>query len=150
MIKIRKMLIRYPKFWTQIISIIFMSIFISGCSKEKDNNYIPYVNVDFYIHLATNNHLTIPGNSDVFPYGYGGIIVICINQSQYYAYDASCPYEANQTCKIVPDESTLGKCSCCESEFSLFGGGYPTKGPAARNLKQYKVNIVNGRLWVHN
>jgi nitrite reductase/ring-hydroxylating ferredoxin subunit len=141
---------RSPKIKSQITALLMIILIIVGCTGDENDNFLPYVNVDFYVSLATNNHLTIPGNSDVFQAGYGGVIVICVNQSQYYAFDASCPYEANRSCRIVPKESTLGKCTCCESEFSLFGGGYPTKGPAAINLKRYKVNVVNGRLWVHN
>jgi len=144
------MLIRFPKFLKQITAGFLFVLFSAGCTSDDNDGYIPYVKVNFYISLATNNHLTIPGNSDLFKAGYGGVIVICVNQSQYYAFDAACPYEAEHSCVVVPEESTLGKCSCCGSEFSLFGGGYPTKGPAARNLKQYKVNVVNGRLWVHN
>lgn len=144
------MLMRYPILWGQIISILLMPFIMGGCTSDEDDNYIPYVKVDFYVPLATHNHLTIPGNSDIFPAGFAGVIVICISQSEYYAFDASCPFEAKQSCRVVPDESTLGRCSCCESEFSLFGGGYPTKGPAVRNLKRYNVSAVNGRLWIHN
>jgi nitrite reductase/ring-hydroxylating ferredoxin subunit len=148
---------------SQIVLGTLALLITSSCSKNQ-NSFVPYTTVDFYIPLATNNHLTIPGNSITYRnQGYGGIIVMCINPTQYYAFDACCPYEALSTCTaeldpikglsnslMVYSSSVVGKCKCCGSEFSLFGGGYPTKGPASRPLQQYQVEVIGGRLWVHN
>lgn len=134
------------KGWLAILLLILMG----GCTKEQES-VIPYVKVDFYLNLATYNNLIIPGNSQYFPVeGVSGVIVMCVNQMQYYAFDAACPYEANGICKVEADASTIGQCECCGSEYSLFGGGYPTSGPTTENLKQYRVDLVGGRLWIHN
>lgn len=150
-------------FGSQIIISILTLLIIISCAKDQ-NSFVPYRSVDFYIPLATNNHLTIPGNSITYKnQGYAGIIVMCVNPTQYNAFDACCPYETLYTCSVELDpiqglsnslmvysSSVTGKCKCCGSEFNLFGGGYPTKGPASRTLQQYQVVIVGGRLWVHN
>ena len=147
----------------QILTGIILSLIAVSCAKDQ-NSFVPYTTVDFYIPLATNNHLTIPGNSITYKnQGYAGIIVMCVNETQYYAFDACCPYETLPTCSadLVPiqglsnsifvySSSITAKCKCCGSVFNLFGGGYPTKGPASRNLQQYQVVLIGDRLWVHN
>ena len=134
-----------------------------SCAKDQ-NSFVPYAPVDFYIPLATNNHLTIPGNSIMYRgQGYAGVIVTCFNSDQYYAFDACCPYEALKTCTVeltplsglsfpgmVYSTEVTVKCKCCGSEYNLLGGGYSTKGPSSRPLKQYQVVAITGRLWVHN
>ncbi len=132
---------------------------LNNCADDQ-NNFVPYARVNKYITLPNYNMLYIPGNSVTFSSdGYAGLIVICINESQYYAFDACCPYEGTGTCIVKTESGKTGiyassnpiaTCSCCGSQYNLFGGGYPTKGPSGRNLKQYQVTIVGDRLWIHN
>src|SRR5512146_312624 len=87
----------------QIIIGILMLLNLASCTKDQ-NSFVPYTPIDFYIPLATNNHLTIPGNSITYRnQGYTGITVICINPTQYYAFDACCPYETLSSCGAEPD-----------------------------------------------
>lgn len=143
----------------QIIVAAFLVLVSYNCSDDQ-NNFVPYAKVNKYISLANYNTLYIPGNSVTFSSeGYAGLIVICINESQYYAFDACCPYEGGSTCiaktetnktGIYASSNPIATCNCCGSQYNLFGGGYPTKGPSGRNLKQYQVSIVGDRLWIHN
>jgi nitrite reductase/ring-hydroxylating ferredoxin subunit len=147
----------------KILLWLFTLLIFSTCAKDQ-NTFLPYKKVDLYIPLANYNHLTIPGNSITFQnYGYAGIIVICINETDYYAFDACCPYEIQQSCiagaepiknlsggGLIYSSNTTAKCKCCGSEFMLFSGGFASKGPAARPLQQYQVVNSGGRLWVHN
>ncbi len=146
-----------------ILISVFILLILSACTKDQ-NSFLPYRKVDFYISLANYNHLTVPGNSITYRYkGFAGVIVMCINENQYLAFDACCPYESLGSCTVELDaisrlstdemifsSNTTGKCKCCDSEFMLFGGGFATKGPAARPLQQYQVVSTGGRLWVHN
>ncbi len=143
----------------QIIVATFLVLISTNCSDDQ-NNFVPYAKVNKYISLANYNTLYIPCNSVTFSSeGYAGLIVICINESQYYAFDACCPYEGTGTCLVKTETNKTGTyassnpiatCTCCGSQYNLFGGGYPTKGPSGRNLKQYQVSIVGDRLWIHN
>jgi len=147
----------------KILASVFMLLILAACSKDQ-NSFLPYRQVSFYKPLANYNHLTVPGNSITFQYyGYAGVIVICINENEYYAYDACCPYEVDKSCVVETDpiknlsgggliysSNATAKCKCCGSEFMLFGGGFASKGPAARPLQQYQVVNISGRLWVHN
>jgi len=143
---------------------VLLILFLSTRCADDQNSFLPYKPVDFYISLANYNHLTIPGNSITFPqYGFAGIIVMCVNSNEYYAYDASCPYEKLNSCRVEAERidnlgsnglifssSPSGKCKCCGSEYMLFGGGYSIKGPSSRPLQQYQVVQTGGRLQIHN
>ena len=148
MLKILKMLKGLPKPLLQISLVVLFLFSANSCQKDQQS-FFPEVPVDFYVSLATNNGLTVPGGYMVFPQGYTGIIVIN-NGSGYYAFDTCCPYEAKASCTVTPDASDIATCSCCGSQYSLMGGGYPIKGPATNNLHFYQVDNVGGRLWVHN
>lgn len=115
-----------------------------SCDKEQ-NSEVPNFPVDLTINLNIHNELTVPGNSKYFsgPYtGFGGVIVYCEIPGSYYAYDATCTHEISQSCKII-NEGVLGTCECCDSQFVLIGGAFPSKGPAAAPLRQYQVSMVN-------
>lgn len=133
----RQLILKKVKFF---IFYILIALIVS-CDKVQESN-IPDVPFSFTINLNIANELTIPGNSLLFPGGYGGVIVYCELPGQYYAFDATCTYEISQSCKII-NEGVLGTCSCCESQFILIGGAFPSKGPAAAPLKQYNVSQVN-------
>lgn len=88
--------------------------------------------------------------------GYGGILLCSgimlddYGNSVYYAYDLSCPYEADQKVRVSPMEDGLGKVKCekCGTEYNVgYGFGDPdTKsGPSKEILKRYRV-VVNGDL----
>lgn len=136
-----------------------LAIGFYSCSDNQDS-FVPYAKVDQYIPLVNYNNLQIPGNSMTFPAsGYAGLIVICINDQQYLAFDACCPYEGaknsivetnpGQT-GIVVGTNPVATCKVCGSQYMLFNGGYPIKGPSTRNLKQYQVTVMDNRLWIHN
>ena len=143
--------------------ILFSAI---NCTKDQ-NNFLPYVRVSLYISLVNYNHLKIPGNSILFQnHGVKGIIVVCINPdlSQYYAYDACCPYEKDfsgiveikAVKNLVSPPGTVfssdffGICNKCGSEFSLMASGQPHKGPSIHYLQSYNLSTGFESLMVTN
>ncbi|MCX6221115.1 MAG: Rieske 2Fe-2S domain-containing protein [Bacteroidia bacterium] len=154
--KISKILSARILSFSLLVSLI---IGFSGCS-DNQNNFVPYAKVDKYISLANYNNLLIPENSMTFPAeGYAGLIVICVSDQQYYAYDACCPYEGLKTIYVETNPGQTGivsssnpyvTCKVCGSQYILYNGGYPIKGPSTRNLKQYAVTVMENRLWIHN
>lgn len=132
-----------------LVFFVILQIFTLSCQKEH-NTIIPYVPVSLTINLNINNALTVPGNSLLFPGGYGGIVVYCEMPGSYYAFDATCTHEVNNTC-TVENDGVLGTCPCCGSQFVFLSGAYPSKGPAEMPLKQYNVSQVNSfTLHVYN
>ncbi|HYQ57154.1 MAG TPA: hypothetical protein VEP89_07380 [Draconibacterium sp.] len=132
----------------KVLFLILLSFFMYSSCDEIDSE-IPDVRVNLNLDLGLWNELTVPGNSVYVPNaGFGGVIVYCETEGSYYAFDATCTNEINPSCH-VENEGLTGKCSCCESEY-VFIGGYPTKGPAAAPLKQYKTSLYGNTLRVYN
>jgi Rieske Fe-S protein len=124
-----------------VVSLLLM-LFSVACEKPQ-NTPVPNVPVSFTINLNIVNELTVATNSVYFPnVGYGGIIVYCELPGSYYAFDATCTHEVSRGC-IVKNEGVLAECPCCESQFILISGAYPSRGPAEMPLKQYNVSVVN-------
>jgi nitrite reductase/ring-hydroxylating ferredoxin subunit len=145
---------------TILFSLLFtLSIGFPACT-ENQNNFVPYAKVDKYISLINYNNLLIPGNSMTFPAeGYAGLIIICVSDQTYLAFDACCPLEGMRTSivetnpgqtGIVSSSNPVATCKICGSQYILYNGGYPVKGPSTRNLKQYPVTVMDSRLWIHN
>lgn len=142
----------------QIFSILFLFMLLPFHACDGDQDYIPYVPVSFSIDLTVYNQLTTSGYSELFENeGYGGVIVFCEyydvstpSASLYYAYDATCTYEVSSDCRLVNEGNNVNAvCSCCGSEYSLFGG-YPFKGEASKGLKAYDVSVLNSKLYISN
>jgi nitrite reductase/ring-hydroxylating ferredoxin subunit len=90
--------------------------------------------------------------------GYGGIIV-CTGLSfddsgntQYFAFDMSCPYEALNSVRVYPDYTTFLPhviCEKCGSVFDVsFGYGNPISGPAKEYLKRYRTSLSGDVLYI--
>jgi hypothetical protein len=131
--------------------IFLFLISFSACEKEED--YIPYVPVDFY--LSINPDLA---NVGVMGYyikedeGVNGIIIFRRDADVYEAYDLTCTYlPFEQKCRIGMDNTGLMPvCPCCQSQFNLLNYGMPQKGLAKRALKQYHVYRSGNFLQVTN
>ena len=127
----------------------------TSCAKDQ-NSFLPSVKVNIPVSLINFNFLTIPGNSVVFQnQGVKGVIVVCVDptSSQYFAYDACCPYEKDYSGVVIVQpvknlvsppltifsSDFFGICTICGSKFNLMGGGQPVKGPATHYLQNYHV-----------
>ena len=123
---------------------LFLVLFaLSNSCDDIQDSQVPDVPFSFPVYLSIDTALQFPGNSVYFPgYGYGGVIVYCAGVDEYYAFDATCTYEINNTCR-VKNSGVLGECSCCKSKFLFVSNGYPADGPAAAPLRQYQVAKVN-------
>jgi Rieske Fe-S protein len=132
-----------------LISILL--IFQGGCDKQEE--YIPYVSVNFYITI--NPELATVGVMGYYIQegeGVNGILILRRDVEVYEAYDLTCTYlPFEQKCRINMDNTGyFPVCPCCQSEFNLLNYGYPAKGPAKRPLKQYRVHRSGNFLQITN
>lgn len=140
-----------------LFSIIVLIIaFLASCKEQEQ--YVPYVRVNFTVDLNINNSLTTPGYSQKYEYdGYAGVIVYCSfydfatpSNSQYYAYDAACSFEMSDSCSVVNENNGItATCPCCSTSYSLMDG-YPISGEAQYPLKEYNVTLLNNKLFISN
>jgi nitrite reductase/ring-hydroxylating ferredoxin subunit len=145
----RQLILKWMKYFSFFI---FLTLGPSSCDKINDSP-IPDVYVSLIINLNIVNDLNVPGNAVYFPgYGFGGVIVSCMEVGVYYAFDASCTEEADRSCLVLKNEEFqhcpclfndfILECNCCGSQFSRIDGSV-FKGPASRPLKHYNVSLMN-------
>jgi hypothetical protein len=134
-----------------IISILALSF--AGCNDNVISS-IP----DFPVYMQLNLTSTYPTfRNSVNKYlifekgvfvtdrtGFGGILVYTGFDGEYYAFDLSCPYEAKQDIRVIPNGIGQAVCEGCGSVFDLgYGIGNPSSGKAKEALKRYKA-VLSG------
>lgn len=151
------------KRYFRIITIILLHVAFASC----EGNYvssIPNYPVVLRINLTTDypnfknsigqNLMFTERKLEVDRLGYGGILICSglitddYGNTIYYAYDMSCPHEADPKVRVYPMEEGLGrvKCEKCGTEYNVgYGFGDPdTKtGPSKEILKRYRI-ALNG------
>lgn len=142
---------------TNIIAFFIVALLVFSFSCDNNNDdYIPYVPVNFTVDLNIFNDLTTTGFSQKYDQpGYGGVLVFCEfydaanpYASIYHAYDATCTLEIDSTCSLTnKGNNVMAVCPCCGSKYSLFDG-FPIEGSASVPLKFYNVSVLNNKLYI--
>ena len=146
--------------------LVIISLFVLGglysCTDSRavtQNIQTGPVSIFIDLNLSSYMHLNNPGEFQYFDGGIKGVIVIHDYDDQWYAFERTCAYEPSKACsKIWIDIMNIQmKCGeyigntfnkCCESQFNF--PGFPTKGPAAGRLAQYKIQKDGNILQVYN
>lgn len=148
----------YPSSQSNYSFLLLFALFFTISCGNKREEYIPFVPVNFTVDIAINNDLTTPGFSLIYPNeGFGGVVVYCSYydysapaNSLYFAYDAACTFEVNDSCSVVNEgNSFFGECPCCHTKYE-FSTGYPVEGQALYPLKSYSISVLNNKLYIRN
>ena len=125
-----------------------LAFFLTGCGNYRSS--IPDMPVYVRRHLPTIQCLSPSDSwSIVKPAiaadatGYGGILLVCAFDAQYYAFDLACPNEAEASKRLeLPDESLNARCPYCGEVYQLgFGQGTPSMGISDEPLKRYRCTL---------
>ena len=124
-----------------------------GCSKDEPRNTNPYIpNYSFSTIIDMNLPLYSGLNSPVNPIAVSdpsgvNLILMKVSDTDFRAWDASCPNQYPSSCSLMSINGVNAKCSCDELEYSLFTG----IGPAQYPMKSYRVEIKgNNAIRVYN
>jgi nitrite reductase/ring-hydroxylating ferredoxin subunit len=146
-----------------LITILTVVLLIS-CKKNK-NDVLPDVFVDFTINLSdpeffalnaiTNSKIitSATNNWGISAAGYdgNGIIVYKATDSEFYAYDCTCPhdYAVNGLSIKIYIDFISAICPRCSTTYALSAGGIAISGPGKYPLKNYKTNYSGQfvRVW---
>lgn len=142
------------KIFRPIILISVVSIFFSGCNKDRVNNNNPYLtsyNFSFQINmnLPLYSNLQFAGNSvKVNEFGAGNRGVIVFNSgSGFYAFDGACPNQPLSSCSTLDVNGSTATCPCDDAIYSLFNGQAPGK---EYPLLQYRAEQNGNTIIVSN
>jgi nitrite reductase/ring-hydroxylating ferredoxin subunit len=154
--------------YTRIIACLLF-ITISSCDKTYVSN-IPNYPVFLELDLRFEDRDLVPIqaykiftsqniNQAVERTGYGGVLVYHglnnMGSDSYYAFDISCPHEANRSVVVAVDDAGIyAICPKCGSKYELLNGiGNPVSGPSQQEgyyLKPYIVSASSDRIIVRN
>lgn len=136
-----------------LVAVLSVFCFYS-CS--TDDNPVPQVQVDFYIHFnnAQYSALQNPGGWVYVTGGYQGIFIYNFNNETYYAFDRACTYDYHHSPLIYNEKTHCLEHSDttenCSSKFDVLLQGAVHNGPAKFALREYDVLVYGGYLRVLN
>lgn len=142
------------------IFILFLCLLGWHCKPQQQDDPIPYVLVDVYVNtnLPGYQTLNIPGGYAYLTGGVRGIVLVRNFGNELRAFDRCCSYKPLDSCSMVTIDSSglfmsCGKYQpsfvpCCGSNFDF--SGLPTKSPAFRSLREYRITNDNGIVHIFN
>lgn len=135
--------------------ICLLTLLYISCADSTQRNNNPYLpNYGFSITINKNLPLYSGLNSPINPIiirestaGISGIIAMKISDSDYRAWELSCPNQVPAPCSVMTLNGLNAKCSCIDNfEYSLFTG----IGNAPYTMKPYRVEIQGNLIRISN
>lgn len=124
---------------------------VVGCRKQQQ--IIPYVNVDLYINIDNPAyfHLTSIGGWDYVNGGSKGLIVYRQLSDKFNVYDRHCTYNSENACGYASVDSTGIQIACdCDGSVYQLHDGTVIQGPATLPLHQYRTDFNGSILHIYN
>jgi hypothetical protein len=129
-----------------------------SCSKNDDqkerNPYLtdPLVNLNLNLNLPEYNPLKFPGNSIITSQGIKGIVIFCISDTQYLAFDLTDPNHVPSSCSRMEVNGPIASCPCTTdaNEYFLTSGQHTTEPGAKYPMQQYRAERIGNSVVVTN
>ncbi len=137
----------------KFIVFLVLSLFFISCGEEPYRDLLPDVAVNFTIDLSLPAYIDLQavGSWAYTPVseGYGVQGVFIYNKgSKYIAFDRACPHLDVNTCSPMVFENSQLVCSCDDSVFNIFEGGY--SADVSYFAREYKVTGYGNILQITN
>lgn len=117
-----------------LLSLLLVVVLLS-CSKSDEklnrNPYLtnPVVNLNLNLNLPEYNPLKFPGNYVITPQGIKGIVVYCISENNYVAFDLTDPNHPPNECSRMELNGVIATCPCTSDDnqynIAFFGQHFP-------------------------
>lgn len=127
-----------------------------GCSGDDDplraNPNLPNINVNLVLdlNLPQYNPLNFPGNSlTTSLQGIRGIVIYNVDNSQYTAFELSCPNIPPSDCSRMQIDGIMAFCPCNGNEFNIVTGQL-TAGEGQYPMLAYRAVREGDQLRISN
>ncbi len=138
-------------------SVLLLMVLLTACDKDSNrrnvNPFLPEYGFSVAINtnLAQYHGLTVPMNPvavNIDGAGISGLIVMKISDTDYRAWEASCPNQYPQACSKMTfeDGSLEAKCGCEGIKYNLITG----LGGGAYTMKPYRYELSGENIRVYN
>lgn len=141
------------------VFILLSLCILFACSKEDDklnrNPYLtnPVVSLDLNLNLPEYNSLKFPGSLVVVPQGIKGIVVYCVSETQYWAFDLTDPNHAPNNCSRMEIEGVVARCPCPDdsNEYDIVNfGQHRTEPDVKYPMQQYRAERNGNMVRIYN
>lgn len=126
-----------------LILILFIAIGCSSDNQSVKNPYLPNYAFSIVINMGLPMYsgLQSPINPIFISDGASGvnIIIMKVSNTDYRAWDASCPNQYPSACSVMKIKGVNAKCDCDDIEYSLFTG----IGAGEHPMKAYFVQVLD-------
>lgn len=125
---------------------------VVACKKDQRGG-VPLHTVDISVNVNNPAYadLAVPGGWVYMTGGSLGLIVYRSSPTDFMAYDRHCPYQPENQCRLIVDESEImaRDTACCHSAYVITDGSV-VEGPAALNLQRYNTSFNGTTLRIYN
>lgn len=140
-----------------ILSLLIIFTAIS-CSKSDDkqgrNPFLtdPAVNLNLNLNLPEYNPLKFPGNYVIVGQGIKGIVVYCVSESQYLAFDLTDPNHVPSSCSRMDLTGVIAGCTCPNdsNKYFITSGQHTTEPDTKYPMQQYNAQLNGNTVVVTN
>ncbi len=130
-----------------------------SCSKNDDkqerNPFLtdPLVSLNLNLNLPEYNALKFPGSSITTSQGIKGIVVFCVSETQYFAFDLTDPNHIPSDCSRMEVDGPIATCTCQDddNEYNIVNLGRHTTEPDAKYpMQQYRAVRSGNSILISN
>ena len=135
-----------------ILGIALPTLLLAACRKDQRTGVPPVaLDVSININLPEYADLQAPGGWVYLTGGSQGLIVYRKSLDEFTAMDRHCPYQPENLCRIVVDDSQVlaADTGCCGSQF-LLNDVSVTQGPSSFGLTRYNTTFNGSILRIYN
>ncbi|MGL5890076.1 MAG: Rieske (2Fe-2S) protein [Bacteroidia bacterium] len=139
------------KFVLRLLPALLLLVSVTTCRREEQVVPNVAVNITLYLNDPQNVSLTTIGGWVYVNGGNRGIVVHRISQTQFVAFDRTCPYRPGETASQVSVDSSnvILEDRSCGSKF-LLSDGSAIQTPALVPLKAYSTSFDGNTIRIVN
>lgn len=129
-----------------------------SCSKNDDkqerNPFLtdPAVSLNLNLNLPEYNPLRFPGNYIITGQGIKGIVVYCVSENQYLAFELTDPNHVPSSCSQMELTGVIASCPCTndDNEYFITSGQHTTEPDTKYPMQQYNAQLNGNTVIISN
>jgi hypothetical protein len=137
---------------------LLVALIAFSCSKSDDkqdrNPFLtdPVVSMSLNLNLPEYNALKFPGNYVITGQGIKGIVVYCVSENQYLAFDLTDPNHAQSSCSRMELNGVIASCPCPNdtNEYFITSGQHTTDPGGMYPMQQYNAQLNGNSVVISN
>lgn len=129
-----------------------------SCSKNDDkqerNPFLtdPAVSLNLNLNLPEYTPLKFPGNYIITSQGIKGIVVYCVSENQYLAFELTDPNHVPSSCSRMELTGVIASCPCAndDNEYFITSGQHTTEPDTKYPMQQYNAQLNGNTVIISN